>query len=299
MNAAAKLTGFAATVGVLFVAGAAAGGAINPAAPGTGDGTGGHAQAQKPTGHGGGEGTHGAQPAATAVRGLAVAQDGLRLVLADTTATAGRTERLAFSVVDDKGDVVREFDVAHERRMHLIVVRRDLTGFQHLHPVQAGDGTWATPVKLGVPGSYRVFADFTRSGKAVTLAADLQASGDADLRPLPAVRRSAEAGGGLAVKRAGALDSEAGHPATLAFTATSGGAAAALQPYLGAGGHLVALREGDLAFLHVHPTDDPAGWAAGRVAFETHFPTPGRYRLFLQVQTGGAVRTAAFTEEVN
>ena len=101
-----------------------------------------------------------------------------------------------------------------------------------------------------------------------------------------------------AITRAGTLRAEAGHPATLTFTASLGHSAATLQPYLGAGGHLVALREGDLAFLHVHPTNDAAGWAAGQVAFETQFPTPGRYRLFLQVQTGGAVRTAAFAQEV-
>ena len=62
------------------------------------------------------------------------------------------------------------------------------------------------------------------------------------------------------------------------------------EPYLGAGGHLVALREGDMAFLHVHPIgDDPR--------FEVDFPTPGRYRLFLQFQHEGRVHTAAFTHE--
>ena len=30
-----------------------------------------------------------------------------------------------------------------------------------------------------------------------------------------------------------------------------------LQPYLGAYGHLVALRAGDLAYLHVHPDGEP------------------------------------------
>ena len=303
MNAAAKLTGFAAVLGVLFVAGAAAGDAVNPDAPGTsGDAAGGHTQAATAapaTGHGGSAGAHGSLPAATAVRGLAVAQDDLRLVLADTAAAAGRTEPLEFQVVDEQGAVARDFDVAHEKRMHLIVVRRDLTGFQHLHPVQAADGTWAAPVKLGEPGSYRVFADFTRGGKAITLAGDLQASGKATLRPLPEPERTADAGGGLAITRAGTLRAEAGHQATLTFTAAAGAAPAKLQPYLGAGGHLVALREGDLAFLHVHPTNDPAGWAGGRVSFESQFPTTGRYRLFLQVQTGGAVHTAAFTQEVS
>ena len=77
------------------------------------------------------------------------------------------------------------------------------------------------------------------------------------------------------------------------------------EPYLGAGGHLVALREGDLAFLHVHPTDDGHGdeAAAGDghddlIGFAATFPTEGRYRLFLQFRHEGRVNTVAFTQEV-
>ena len=64
-----------------------------------------------------------------------------------------------------------------------------------------------------------------------------------------------------------------------------------MEDYLGAKGHLVALREGDLAFLHVHPDAD-------RLGFMAEFPTAGAYRLFLQFKTGGRVHTAAFTQEV-
>src|SRR5829696_8378139 len=63
------------------------------------------------------------------------------------------------------------------------------------------------------------------------------------------------------------------------------------EPYLGARGHLVALREGDLAYLHVHPSGNS-------VAFATGFPTAGRYRLYLQFKHDGRVHTAAFTCEV-
>jgi hypothetical protein len=73
---------------------------------------------------------------------------------------------------------------------------------------------------------------------------------------------------------------------------TRGGAPVALQDYLGARGHLVALRRGDLAFLHVHPDEDS-------LAFEATFPTAGSYRLFLQFKVGGRVHTAAFTQEVS
>jgi hypothetical protein len=64
-----------------------------------------------------------------------------------------------------------------------------------------------------------------------------------------------------------------------------------LQPYLGAKGHLVALREGDLAYLHTHPV--------GRaLRFGVAYPSAGRYRLFVQFRHQDAVHTAAFTRNV-
>jgi hypothetical protein len=218
--------------------------------------------------------------AAQPVRGLAVTDDGLTLELAQRTARQGRPFALAFRIVDHRGATVRHFDVEHTKRMHLIVVRRDMTGFQHLHPTQRADGSWTVPATLRDAGSYRVFADFSVAGKPHTLADDLTVDGVVRTHALPAPARSVHVDG-LRVARSG-----------LDFTVTRAGEPVAIADYLGAKGHLVALREGDLAFLHVHPD-------ASRLRFEAHFPAPGRYRLFLQFKTtDGRLHTAAFTEEV-
>jgi hypothetical protein len=175
--------------------------------------------------------------------------------------------------------------------MHLILARRDLTGFQHLHPEQAADGTWTASVRIEDAGSYRLFADFSYGDDAYTLASDLRVDGVADLRPLPEPAPSAVSDGGYDVR----LDAGAARPgeeAELRFTITNNGTPVETEPYLGAGGHLVALRDGDLAFLHVHPADDS-------VRFDATFPTEGRYRLFLQFQHEGRVQTVAFTQEVH
>ena len=232
--------------------------------------------------------------AADPVRGLAVAEHGLRVDVEDPELRRGATEKLRFRVVDDRGATIRDFDVEHTERMHLIVARRDLTGFRHLHPTMAGDGTWSTPLRLSQAGSYRLFADFSHDDEATTLAGDLRVDGTADLHPLPAPASTAVSDGGYDVR----LDSgaaRAGEEAELRFTVTKDGRPVATEPYLGADGHLVALREGDLAFLHVHPTD-----AAGdSIGFGATFPTTGAYRLFLQFKVKGKVQTVAFTEEVS
>jgi hypothetical protein len=280
VSAPARIAGFAAVLTLVFAAAALAGGAIDPS-PQRGD-DGAHAgdEGGSSGGHEGGSSGEHAGASSSPVRGLAVADDGLRLVVADPELRHGERETLRFTIVDASGAPVRDFDVEHEKRMHLIVVRRDLTGFQHLHPTQAADGSWSTPVTLPDAGSYRVLADFTRDGEAQTLASDLRVDGPADLAPLPAPATTSETDG-YTVR----LDARGEH---LAFEITRDGEPVRTQPYLGAGGHLVALREGDLAFLHVHPEDD-------EVAFETQFPTAGRYRLFLQFKHAGRVHTAAFT----
>jgi hypothetical protein len=288
-----QLATFAAVLAGLYTAGFIAGQIIDPKAHGADamghreDTPAMNTQIHESPGHG---------AAADPVRGLAVAEDGLRIVTTSTEQTAGREQPLRFRITDAHGEPVRDFDVTHERRMHLIVARRDLTGFQHLHPTMSDDGTWSTPLRIDEPGSYRLFADFSHAGEATTLATDLHVDGFADLHPLPAPEAQAVSDGGYDVGLE-PVTASPGEEAQLRFTITKDGAPIKPEPYLGAGGHLVALREGDLAFLHVHPTDHDAG-DDGSVSFASTFPTEGRYRLFLQFQHAGRVHTVAFTQEV-
>jgi hypothetical protein len=218
------------------------------------------------------------------VAGLAVSEGGLTLALDRTRLERGRTGELSFRVVGAGGATVRDFDVEHTKRMHLIVVRRDLTGFQHLHPTQDRDGRWRVALRVDDPGAYRVFADFTRNGERHTLGADLTVDGAARTRPLPAPATTTTVDGYR-------VSLDASHDGELRFAVTRDGKPVAVEPYLGARGHLVALREGDLAYLHVHPDEDS-------LAFMAELPRGARYRLFLQFQHEGRVHTAEFTKEI-
>ena len=316
MSAAAKLAGFAVVLPLVFGGAALAGGAIGPERDG-------EITAARDNGHPDANASHGGEPAAgkdsmsthasektnsqttpDAVRGLAVADNGLKLALQQTELARGRETELAFSIVGANGRPIRDFQVEHEKRMHLIVVRRDGEGFQHLHPELGSDGIWRTRLTLTEAGAYRVFTDFKRGGNAQTLAADLAVDGDADYQPLPAPATTADTGDGYQVR----LDAgrvRAGREAELRFTVTRNGQSVHTEPYLGAGGHLVALREGDLGYLHVHPGGhgDAAGGGEPEahdeaVAFMSEFPSEGRYGLYLQFKHDGLIHTAEFTQEV-
>jgi hypothetical protein len=283
MTAPIKLAAFAVVLLALGGGAALAGDAIDPDREKSESS---HAEAEPEGGHGG-EGGSAAHP----VRGVAVAENGLRLAIDDPELARGVTQTVRFRVVEEDGATVKDFDIAHTKRMHLIVTRRDLTGFQHLHPEQATDGSWSLPLKLGEAGSYRLYADFAHEDEKTTLATDLRVDGEADLKPLPAPAATAIIDGGYDV-RLDAGDAHAGEEAELRYSISKDGETIVPEEYLGAGGHLVALREGDMAFLHVHPTDDRGP------AFGATFPTAGRYRLFLQFQHDGRVHTVEFTQEV-
>lgn len=311
MRAPIRLAAFAALLALVFGGAALAGAAIDP----TGETpTGTHRSAEQSE-HGGrtpamaaGD-VHGADRAgaATAASGLAVSDGGYDLVTDRTFLAARTTEPFTFHITDDGGRVVRDaFELEHDKRLHLIVVRRDTALFTHVHPRQDEDGTWSVDLNLREPGVYRAFADFKIDGERRTLATDLFVPGEFRPNRLPppvsvarAVDDAGTPAGDLDVTRTPA-EIRAGRETRLTFAVTRDGRAFdALEPYLGAKGHLVALREGDLAYLHVHPADSPGTRGGHEVAFMATFPTAGRYRLFLQFQTGGEVRTVAYTVEVS
>src|ERR1700754_5209980 len=131
----------------------------------------------------------------------------------------------------------------------------------------SANGVWSTPISLPEPGSYRVFADFNRGGEDLTLGGDLFVDGRADYRPLPHAATEIETSSGYDVGVEGVAP-RAGEPSELKFNVLRDGQPVEVEPYLGAGGHLVALREGDLAFLHVHPSGGPD---RDGIRFETEF----------------------------
>jgi hypothetical protein len=231
--------------------------------------------------------------------GLASSRGGYTLTPTNTTLTPGANS-FSFRVIGPDHKPVTRFDVEHEKRMHLIVVRRDTAGFQHIHPTMSADGTWTVPLTVTQPGSYRAFADFTPAGDdGTTLGVDLAVPGD--FQPAEYHPSRVTTVDGYDVTLDG--DLVPGEMSKVTLTVSRNGRPVTdLQPYLGAYGHLVVLRAGDLGYLHVHPLGEPGDpdvTPGPHVRFATTAPSAGTYRLFLDFKHGGDVRTAAFTVEVS
>ncbi|MFG3552024.1 hypothetical protein [Streptomyces sp. NPDC047725] len=294
MNTGLRITAFAAALAATFGTAYGVGRVVDPvvadAPPAPHE-----KHADSPSADAGGDGGHESEPAG----GLQISENGYTLDLATPHVTAGQRAELRFAVRDDRGKAVTAFKREHDKELHLIVASRDLTTYRHLHPTRAADGTWSTPVDLPRAGGYRVFADFTPAKKGaenLTLGADLAAGGTYRPATPPAPGRTASADG-YRVELAGTLNP--GKAGELKLKVSRDGRPVTdLQPYLGAYGHLVALRSGDLAYLHVHPNGEPGDGATKpgpEISFTATAPSGGTYRLFLDFRHEGKVHTAAFT----
>ncbi|MER6980006.1 hypothetical protein [Streptomyces carpinensis] len=297
MRTGLKIGVFATALAATFGTAHGVGNAVDAVSP---EGKGGaHAGrgGQEAAEHGGHAGGHEATPPG----GLEVSRAGYTLDLSTPRLAAGTKGELRFAVVQDgTGRRVTAYQREHGKELHLILASRDLTVYRHLHPSRAADGTWSIPVDLPKAGAYRVFADFTpRGGRSLTLGADLAVSGNYAPDPLPRFNSTTEVEG-YDLQLNGELTP--GRAGELKLTVTRDGKPVRdLQPYLGAYGHLVALRSGDLAYLHVHPNGEPGDGRTApgpEISFTVTAPSPGDYRLFLDFKHEGKVRTAAFTVHV-
>jgi hypothetical protein len=287
MAKAVRLGGYLATLALVAAMAWGFGALLGPDAPGSPSPAASDAIAG---GHGHGH-MHEHGGADTAPAGLAATEAGYSLVPQVTTLPLAETTAFAFTVTGSDGRPVTAFDVQHEQPLHMVVVRRDATAFQHLHPTLGPDGVWRTPLALPAAGVYRVYADFVPTGgPALTLGTDLFVPGD--FAPESVVASRVGRVDDYEVRLDGEL--MPGGAARLVATVIRNGLPVAdLEPYLGAYGHLVALRQSDLAYLHVHPAE---GAAAGPgIAFDADVASAGTYRLFLDFRHGGAVRTVDFT----
>ncbi|MDG4764550.1 hypothetical protein O7632_10595 [Solwaraspora sp. WMMD406] len=314
MRAPTRLTAYTLALAVAFALALGAGRLVGPHLPAAiapaSDGTASTDQTQDGPAHD--DQTHDDHPTAQdrpvpavpdgsdTLGGLRVVQAGYQLVpLATDPLAPGTPGELAFRILGPDGQPVTAYTPTHERDLHLIVVRRDLTGFQHLHPRRDADGTWRQRLALPDAGQYRLFTEFQPVGTdhSITLGVDLPVAGDYQPVPVPEPVRQVDVDG-YQVSVTGTLRPGAGTMLT-AMVTRDGAPVTDLQPYLGAYGHLVALRAGDLAYLHIHPEplpDDPdTAEQDGRLGFHVEVPSAGTYRLFLEFQHAGQVHAAAFT----
>lgn len=235
------------------------------------------------------EGAHGRQHSAQAEAELIVAAE-------PSAPSAGTPVTLKLMIHDADGTMVKNFDIVHGEKVHLVIVREGLDQFAHIHPTVDANGHLTVSHTFPVGGKYRLFADYTPLGdNHATATGALSVSGESpDAPPLVANAPGEIEGDGVrATVTAARL--KATQPAHVAFAVRNDEGPTKLEPYLGALGHLMFVSV-SRTYVHVHPVAGDAD--GGTVEFEARFPEPGLYKGWGQFKTSGQVRVIPFALKV-
>ncbi|MEW6733497.1 MAG: hypothetical protein AB1489_19370 [Acidobacteriota bacterium] len=235
------------------------------------------------------------------------------------TIPANKPVKLSLLIKDTNGNIVTNYEVAHEKLMHLIIVSSDLKNYYHLHPELQPDGKFIETVQLAA-GKYKMWAgvkpkDGSDQNLPETLVVGEQPALPANLIPDSEFSKESE---GLKVKMQPSLNIlKAGEDVIFNYELTdikTGKPVTDLEPYLGAMGHLVIISEDTNDFLHCHPmggysqegahshenadTHKHIETNSTSVSFHTQFPRPGRYKAWSQFKRAGKIITISFVVQL-
>jgi hypothetical protein len=213
---------------------------------------------------------------------------------------AGQPTKLSLMIHDAGGAMLKDFEVVHEKRIHLIVVSDGLGQFAHIHPDIDSAGNLTVTHAFPTGGTYHLYADYKPVGKdQATAIAEVKVIGDSS--PAPELIPNAPgkvAGTGLnaniAIPKAKAAEET---KITFGLLDSMDKPVTDLQPYLGAMGHLVIISADGKLYVHAHAVEGKS--ANGVVEFAAHFTQAGIYKAWGQFQRAGQVYTVPFVLKVD
>jgi hypothetical protein len=226
--------------------------------------------------------------------GLTSEAQGVSLVL-DSSSYKSSPVEIKFTIEESMSTpyVLSDYELHHTMPLHLVVVKHDLSEYYHVHPTFI-DGTWRTePLDLS-DGFYRVIANFQVKDKdQLALGTDIMVGSS----PMAMVNFDQESRvsvvDGYTITSTGSTKHES--DAILSFLITKEGSpVSAVESYLEASGHLVAINPDTMAYTHLHPN---TGVLDGVITFKASPTEHGYSKYFLEVKLDGKVRLFTFVLE--
>jgi len=247
-----------------------------------------HTSSSMPT-HGSGHDGHPSGGAAQPMQGFSKL-----VVRSDVEPKVGSDTTLTLRVEDASGATVKDFEVVHDHKAHLIVVTNGLDQFAHIHLTIQADGTMSVTHRFPVGGHYWLYLDHKTPGKPqATGFAELHVGGETAAAPKlrPNVPGSVQIDG---LKADISVSAGSGGSARIGFklTDSTGQPVTNLEPYMGAMGHLVVISADGKDYVHAHMEGAKA--EGGIVTFQAHFMRSGVFKGWGQFQRGGRVLIVPF-----
>lgn len=188
-------------------------------------------------------------------------------------------------------------DVVHDKKIHLIIVSKDLSWFDHIHPEYNADGSYTVAEKFPAAGEYTLFADYTPTGGVHQIEKiNLTVSGDPVAEvPLFRERLTGQADGfEVAISSTdGFVTNRTVHMGAVVKKDGKELAETEYENYLGAKAHVVIIGYMTMEYMHVHPE-----FVNGKFDLQTTFSKPGIYKGWFQFQTNGKVHITDFVLNV-
>lgn len=219
---------------------------------------------------------------------------------------SGEMADLQFTVRETKTKaIVKDFDIAHTKLAHLLLVSKDLSWFAHEHPEQQPDGSFTHKQAFPFGGEFYTFLDVApRGAGSQILMGSVKVAGSVQAPVALVSSGTTNTVDGIKATIKGTTNVPIGKSLPITFQLTdtkTGDAITDLEPYLGAFGHLMIIHADGQTVVHSHPAEDEAGIAQskrGIVAFNARFPKSGIYKAWGQFQRGGKVVTIPFVISV-
>ncbi|MEK7673200.1 MAG: hypothetical protein AAB373_04925 [Patescibacteria group bacterium] len=206
-----------------------------------------------------------------------------------------KEEKFEFQIITNNGEIQKVFEIMHEKLMHLVIVRKDLQEFQHLHPtIDPKTGIATANITFPTSGPYRMFFEFTPEYQS-SITLDIDIGGNTSFQPQE-LEISKEA-----TQKIGDYEVTYNFPKIIKTNEEieyslevqkNSQPVTDLENYLGAKGHSIILKEGSLIYVHTHPKNNED------LTFGTNFTEPGKYKIFTQFQHNGKIMRAEYVVEV-
>lgn len=232
---------------------------------------------------------------------------------------SGELTHITYKIKNDKDETLKHFEVSHEKVMHLIVVRKDLQYFQHVHPTyDVEKSEFMGDVNFPTDGQYVLYADFTPAKFAdnsklqpFTASIDVAIGNQSKYKPVTQKMSSGkktindyevvyEVPSDLRAKKEvsyGLVISKKGEPVSN------------LEQYLGAMGHSIVINTKTMQYIHTHAGEMSEDHGSGHsdhneetsgpnISFRTTFPEVGIYKIFTEFKHDEKVMMAEYVVEV-